>query len=127
MGRRPRTSATAPCGPPLADGRPFRAHNAKALMRSLLDLGIDLHALELDTAIAAYLLDPAETRYALGELLARYTPHTARHRRRSPRASSTSAAQAPTTHSGPPARRSPSTAWRRPLEHALEAQGMRKL
>jgi DNA polymerase-1 len=56
--------------------RPLRAHNAKALMRSLLDLGVDVRSLRLDTAIAAYLLDPAENRYALGELLERYTPHT---------------------------------------------------
>lgn len=60
----------------LTGGRPVRAHNAKALMRSLLDVGIDLRTLELDTAIGAYLLDPAENRYALGELLARYTPDT---------------------------------------------------
>ena len=45
-------------------------------MRSLLDRGIDLRALRLDTAIAAYLLDPAENRYALAELLERYTPHS---------------------------------------------------
>jgi DNA polymerase-1 len=45
-------------------------------MRSLLLSGIDLRSLELDTAIAAYLLDPAENRYALGELLERYTTHT---------------------------------------------------
>jgi DNA polymerase-1 len=60
----------------LFGGRPVRAHNAKALMRSLLALGLDLTTLALDTAIAAYLLDPAENRYALGELVARYTPHT---------------------------------------------------
>ena len=41
-----------------------------------------LAALELDTAIAAYLIDPAETQYALGELLVKYTGDTlpARHR-----------------------------------------------
>ncbi len=60
----------------LVDGRPIAAHNAKLLMRSLLDLGIDLASLALDTAIAAYLIDPAENRYALGELLERYTAHT---------------------------------------------------
>ncbi len=51
-----------------------RAHNAKPLMRSLFGLGIDLRGLGLDTAIAAYLIDPAETRYAIGDLLNKYTP-----------------------------------------------------
>ena len=60
----------------LNDGRPQRAHDAKPMMRSLLSLGIDLHGLSLDTAIAAYLLDPADSRYAIGELLERYTGDT---------------------------------------------------
>ena len=51
-----------------------RAHNAKPLMRALFGLGIDLRGLSLDTAIAAYLIDPAETRYAIGDLLNKYTP-----------------------------------------------------
>ncbi|MCU0311652.1 MAG: DNA polymerase I [Acidimicrobiales bacterium] len=53
-------------------GRPVAAHGAKALVRSLHELGVDLRSLALDTMIAAYLLDPAEARYALGELLERY-------------------------------------------------------
>jgi DNA polymerase-1 len=56
-------------------GRPVAAHGAKALMRSLHELGIDLRSLVLDTAIAGYLLDPADSRYVLGELLSRYTTH----------------------------------------------------
>ncbi len=52
-----------------------RAHDAKALMRSLLALDppVDLGGLALDTAIAAYLIDPAEARYELGHLVERYT------------------------------------------------------
>ncbi len=53
-------------------GRPVAAHQAKALMRSLLDVGVDVRCLGLDTAIAAYLLDPAESRYLLDEVLRRY-------------------------------------------------------
>ncbi|HEX6569731.1 MAG TPA: DNA polymerase I, partial [Acidimicrobiales bacterium] len=53
-------------------GRPIAAHQAKALMRSLLDAGVDVRCLGLDTAIAAYLLDPAESRYLLDEVLRRY-------------------------------------------------------
>ena len=50
-----------------------RGHNLKALMRSLLDADVDLRGLRLDTAIAAYLIDPAEARYELGDLLAKFT------------------------------------------------------
>jgi DNA polymerase-1 len=53
--------------------RRVRGHHVKALMRSLLATGHELVGLELDTAIAAYLIDPAETRYSLDELLSRYT------------------------------------------------------
>jgi len=53
--------------------RGWRGHNAKALMRWLLDRGGQVPGLRLDTAIAAYLIDPADTRYALRDLLVRYT------------------------------------------------------
>ena len=55
----------------------FRAHDAKPLMRSLLDQGIEVDGLELDTAIAAYLLRPAEARYELGHILEDYTTYAA--------------------------------------------------
>jgi DNA polymerase I len=48
------------------------AHDAKPVIRSLLGLGLDLTRLTLDTKLAAYLLDPADAAYALGELLRRY-------------------------------------------------------
>ena len=51
----------------------WRGHNAKAMMRWLLDQGGEVPGLRLDTAIAAYLIDPADTRYALRDLLVRYT------------------------------------------------------
>jgi DNA polymerase-1 len=57
---------------PAEGGRPVAAHQAKALMRSLLVAGVDVRCLALDTAIAAYLLDPAESRYLLDEVLRRY-------------------------------------------------------
>ena len=60
----------------LTDGRPVRAHQAKALMRGLAVMGIELDSLELDTAIAAYLIDPAESRYDIADLLSRYTGDT---------------------------------------------------
>jgi DNA polymerase-1 len=52
--------------------RPVHAHNAKELMRGLRARGIDLRTLEVDTALAAYLVDPAETQYLLDELCVRY-------------------------------------------------------
>jgi DNA polymerase-1 len=52
--------------------RPFAAHGAKALLRSLTAWGVDARSLRLDTMIAAYLLEPAESRYVLAELLERY-------------------------------------------------------
>ncbi len=55
-----------------AGGRPLVLHGAKPVLRALLERDIDARTLALDTQIAAYLLDPAESRYLLGELLARY-------------------------------------------------------
>ncbi len=52
----------------------IRGHNVKALMRWLLARDHDLRGLVLDTAIAAYLIDPAESRYAISDLLEKYTP-----------------------------------------------------
>jgi DNA polymerase I len=51
-----------------------RGHNVKPIIRSLLDNDIDLSGLRLDTAIAAYLIDPAEARYELADLITRFTP-----------------------------------------------------
>jgi DNA polymerase I len=53
-------------------GRPVAVNNAKSLMRALLDRGIDVRTLQLDVSLAAYLLDPAESRYVLDDLLRRY-------------------------------------------------------
>ncbi|MDQ3543392.1 MAG: DNA polymerase I, partial [Actinomycetota bacterium] len=55
----------------------FRGHDTKPLMRSLLLQGIELTGLELDTAIAVYLLKPAEARYELGHVLEDYTAYAA--------------------------------------------------
>ncbi len=61
----------------LAGHGEVRGHNIKALMRSLLGLGAELRGLVLDTAIAAYLIDPAEARYELPDLLEKYTSFAA--------------------------------------------------
>jgi DNA polymerase I len=54
------------------DGVSVSAHDAKALMRSLAGWGVDFSALRLDTAIAAYLVDPAGDQYLLEDLAERY-------------------------------------------------------
>lgn len=56
----------------IADIR-FRAHDAKPLLRSLLDIGIDAVGLELDTAIAAYLIDPGQNHYSIGDVVSKYS------------------------------------------------------
>lgn len=56
----------------LATASEVHAHGAKELMRVLLPLGVDIANLGLDTALAAYLLDPAGAAYPLVDLAARY-------------------------------------------------------
>ena len=53
-------------------GADISAHDAKALMRGLATIGVDFSHLELDTAIAAYLVDPAGDQYLLEALARRY-------------------------------------------------------
>jgi DNA polymerase-1 len=54
------------------DGVRVSAHDAKALMRGLMAHGVAFTNLQLDTAIAAYLVDPAGDQYLLEDLAARY-------------------------------------------------------
>ena len=55
----------------LCDHR-IAVHEAKVLLRALWGAGLELPGLAIDTTLAAYLLDPAETSYRLGDLLLRY-------------------------------------------------------
>ena len=48
-------------------------HDAKPQLRRWLTQGAQAPRLALDTTIAAYLLDPAETRYLLSDVVERYT------------------------------------------------------
>jgi DNA polymerase-1 len=59
----------------LGDHRNLRGHNVKPLMRSLLEFDVEVRGLTLDTAIAAYLIDPAEARYTLADLIEKYTKY----------------------------------------------------
>jgi DNA polymerase-1 len=51
----------------------FRTHEGKGLIRGFLDLGIDPTGLEMDTAIAEYLIDPGSNSYSLRDLLAKHS------------------------------------------------------
>jgi len=53
-------------------GVAVHAHRAKELMRGLEASGIDITTLDVDTAVAAYLVDPADTLYLLEDLALRY-------------------------------------------------------
>jgi DNA polymerase-1 len=48
------------------------AHRAKELMRGLAELAVEVPGLSMDTAVAAYLLDPAGNEYLLEEIAGRY-------------------------------------------------------
>lgn len=60
-------------GRALAHCAELRGHNLKPMLRELLQRGVDITSIDLDTAIAAYLLDPSESRYELADLLRRYS------------------------------------------------------
>ncbi len=56
-----------------ADGPPLVTHRAKELMHALMrTAGVDVASLDLDTAVMAYLIDPGEGKYDLGDLVGRY-------------------------------------------------------
>ena len=52
------------------NARPVVVHDAKPLMRSLLADGVDVTSLELDTAIAMYLINPSRSSYTLAAVCA---------------------------------------------------------
>ena len=54
----------------------IRAHHAKPLLKWMMDHGFDLRSITLDTAIAAYLLDPSDNKFDIQEVLGRYTNFT---------------------------------------------------
>ncbi|WP_436795735.1 DNA polymerase I [Actinospongicola halichondriae] len=52
--------------------RTVAAHDAKVLLKALWEADLDIGGLALDTTLAAYLLDPADSNYRLADLLQRY-------------------------------------------------------
>ena len=105
---------------------PVVAHRAKEAMRGLRPLGIDIRNLAMDTAVAAYLLDPAESQYLLEEVVMRYAAAELRPAGAAP------AGQLDLDGGVDPAdaaaeRAAAVAAVVPPLESALEAQGLRHL
>jgi len=108
-------------------GRPLDAHRAKELMRGLDRYGVDVRDLDLDTAVAAYLVDPAETAYLLEDLASRYAGVDLRGPGAPPPGqldldgTASDTAETTARRAGAVARLAPA------LAHALDARGLRRL
>ena len=109
------------------DGRPVAMHGAKPTARRLLDRDVDLRDLRVDTELAAYLLDPADNRYDLGELLLRYVgmelPESGPARRTARSGGGSTGPRRP----NPAVQRWRSIVLVEPLMDAMTAQGMVEL
>ncbi len=112
------------------NGRPIIGHGLKPLVRALLsdnEQPIEITHLQLDTLLAAYLLDPAEARYLLDDLLFRYA------NRSMPEQTEAAAGQLSFGDDSTPtsqivAREAIATAFiAEPIADALEAQGLTAL
>ena len=65
--------ALAPLAEALADPEVgLIGHDLKETIRSLLELGYEVDGLAMDTALAAYVLNPSSRNYELGEVAGRY-------------------------------------------------------
>ena len=60
-------AAAFPAGAPVLGGRPLIAHDAKPLLAAWMDAGVPPPTVD-DTAVAAYLLNPARATYRLDEV-----------------------------------------------------------
>ena len=109
------------------DGIEVSAHDAKALMRGLAVMGVVFSHLELDTAIAAYLVDPAGDQYLLEDLALRYAGVELRAPD-APPAGQLDLSGAAADPGGDAARRAAAVArLAEPLGAALAARGMSRL
>ncbi|HEX7100270.1 MAG TPA: DNA polymerase I [Acidimicrobiia bacterium] len=65
--------ALGPLAPALADpGKPIVGHDLKETVRTLMEAGYEVDGLEMDTALAAYVLNPSSRNYDLTEVAGRY-------------------------------------------------------
>ena len=106
---------------------PVVGHQLKELMRGLARYGIDVKAPKLDTAIAGYLIDPAEEQYVLEKLCLKYAGTELRSPDAPPEGQLdlTGGASDPAEEAG---RRAAAVARLvEPISAALEARGLSKL
>jgi DNA polymerase-1 len=108
-------------------GRPLRAHRAKELMRGLKKIDIDVRCLDLDTAVAAYLVDPAGTEYPLDKLAARYAGIDSRPPDAPPPDQLDFDGVGPVTADAAGREAAAVARLSEPLSAALDARGLRKL
>jgi DNA polymerase-1 len=111
----------------IASPRGLAGHGIKALIRWFFGRGLGVGKLVLDTQLAAYLLDPAEARYLLEDLVLRYAQYempsdtAATEGQLDLDGSSTPAAQIAARHALAVAKLSG------PVLEAVDAQGLRSL
>ena len=109
------------------EGLTVSAHRAKELMRGLSVLGVDFRNLHLDTAIAAYLIDPAVEQFLLETLAEKYANVELRAAD-APPAGQLDLAGSASDPADEAARRAAAVARLvDPLEQALDARGLRTL
>jgi len=109
------------------DGPPLNAHRSKDLMRGLNRHGVDVQSLDLDTAVAAYLVDPGEGTYDLEQLCARYAGIELRSPDAPPPGQLDLDGSAPDPAMETARRAAAVALLVPPLGHALEARGLRPL
>jgi DNA polymerase-1 len=110
-----------------SQGPGWHAHDAKAVMRSLADRGIEAAGLTLDTAIAAYLVDPAGDQYLLDDLAARYASVSLRAPEGPPPGQLDLTGKGTDPILGPSQRAAAVALLVAPLSGALSARGLTKL
>ncbi|MDP9070581.1 MAG: DNA polymerase I, partial [Actinomycetota bacterium] len=110
-----------------ARSRPLQAHRAKELMRGLDRHSVEVQSLDLDTAVAAYLVEPGESLYLLEDLCSRYAGIELRSPD-APPAGQLDLDGSSTDVADDTGRRAAAVAVVAPaVSHALEARGLRPL
>ena len=110
-----------------AEGTDVSAHDAKSLMRGLAVVGVTFSHLQLDTAIAAYLVDPAGDQYLLEDLALRYAQVELRSPEAPPAGQLDLSGTAPDLSEDAARRAAAVARLSEPLSAALSARGMSAL
>jgi DNA polymerase-1 len=106
---------------------PVHAHRAKELMRGLAEHGVEFTSLGIDSAVAAYLVDPATEQYLLEDLCPRYAGIEVRAPDAPPAGQLDLAGTASDVSEDTARRASAVLQLVEPLAAALDARGLRRL